>query len=180
MVAKAARRYASALLQIAIEQDILEGIMADVRLVHETIEASRDLELFLRSPIIKPEEKKEALHSVFSDSVQPLTLQFFDLVIRKGRERLLDQMMSGFIELYKEYKQILDVQVRFAMDLDDAQAGDLKKMLEKQTGKTIELQLEKQPELIGGMAIQIRDTIIDGTVRHQLSRLSSLFKEVAI
>lgn len=180
MILKAARRYAAALLQVAIETDRLEKILDDVRTIHETIEASRELKLFLRSPIIKPEEKRAALETIFGEQVDSLTGNFIDLVIRKGRERQLDQIMTSFIDSYKKYSGIVDVKVFSAMDLDGDVVSELEQALEKRSGKKVELQFSVKPELIGGIAVQIDDTVIDGSVRHKLERLRAQFREAAI
>ena len=180
MVLKAARRYANALLQIAIEQGSLERVMEDMNSIHNTIRDSRELRLFLRSPIIKPEEKEKVLRMIFEESCDSLTVQFLDLVVRKGRERQLDQIAEGFLKLYKLHMGIEDVELLTAMELPDSQLEELTATLERNTGKTVHLTVTEKPELKGGIAVRIGDTIIDGTIRHKVDQLETLFKQTAI
>lgn len=54
---KAAKRYANALLTLTQEQGSLEEVLEDIKTIHNTIKGSRDLQLALKSPIVKPSEK---------------------------------------------------------------------------------------------------------------------------
>lgn len=180
MVLKTARRYAHAYLQIAIEQNKLERILKDVYLIHNTVENSRELELFMKSPIIKPDDKRIALQSLFEDKIDLLTNEFLKLVVRKGRENLLDQIMLGFIEQYKVHKGIVDIEVHTASEISEDQTEKLKKALEKVTEKSVELTFHEDSELIGGLAVRIEDTVIDGTIKHKIDRLRSLFKQPTV
>lgn len=177
MVLKTARRYANAFLQIAIEQDILDRILKDVYLIHNTVEASRELNLFMKSPIIKPDDKRIALQTLFEDKVDPLTNEILKLIVRKGREKLLDQIMLGFIEHYKIHQGIIDVKVHSAYSLSEEAKTKLNKTLERVTDKSVEFTFHEDAGLIGGLAVRIEDTVIDGTIKHKLEQLSSLFKQ---
>jgi F-type H+-transporting ATPase subunit delta len=180
MVLKTARRYATALLQISIEQNKLEKILKDVELIHNTVKDSRELKLFMKSPIIKSDKKKSALHELFGSQTDSLTMQFLDLVVKKGRENLLDQIMKGFIDRYKEHANIIDINVYSADTLSDNTQQKLNQTLEDKTGKNVELNFHVEKELIGGIAVRVDDTIIDGTIKHKINRLKSLFLETAV
>src|SRR5690625_2310373 len=180
MSLKAARRYANAFLQIALEKQMVEKILEDVRSIEGTIESSRELFLFLRSPIIKSDDKQAVLKEIFSPAVEPLTMQFLEFVARKGRERLIPQIMQGFIDLYKKQAGIIDVEVRAAMELEQDQRKKLEQALEEVTRKQVDLSYVTDPGLIGGVAIRIDDTVIDGTLKHKIDQLGTLFQEAAI
>jgi F-type H+-transporting ATPase subunit delta len=180
MVLKTARRYANALLQISIEQNKLETILKDVELIHNTVEGSRELKLFMKSPIIKSDEKRAVLHELFGNQTDSLTVQFLDLVVKKGRESLLDQIMQGFIERYKQHAKIIDVNVYSASALRDDTLQKLNQTLESITGKSVDLHFHIDESLKGGLAVRVDDTIIDGTVKHKIDQLKTLFLETAV
>lgn len=180
MVLKAARRYAKAFLQIAIEQDNVASILEDVQMVKNTIDSSRDLTLFLKSPIIKSDDKRKALDEIFDDKIQPITQQFLTLLVRKGRENLLEQIMDGFIESYHDHAGIIEISVYSAMELSDKQKKRITDTLEKVTHKQAELEYHLDEELMGGLAVRIDDTVIDGTVRNKINRLKTLLTEASV
>lgn len=171
LTTKTARRYASALLQVAKERDEVEAVLDDMNLVHNTLEGSRELVAFLRSPVIKFDDKMEALREMFGEKVSKTTLLFLDLMARKGRINLLDQVTGAFREHYNRYAGIIEVDVQSAAELDEEQRDHLLRSLEEKTGMKVQMELSVNPDLMGGLSVRLEDTVIDGTVRHKLEEL---------
>lgn len=179
-VSKAARRYASALLQLAQERDEVEKILEDIRLIKNTVDGSRELLLFLRSPVVKQDDKEQALNRIFADKVEEATRLFIQLMVRKGRENLLDQIAESFIQQYNRYAGIVKVEAFTASPLTEEQVRHLQKSLEERTDMKVDLKITEKPDLKGGIAVRIDDTVIDGTVKHKFDQLESLFFESAV
>lgn len=171
LITKTARRYASALLQFAREEEAVEKILQDMNLIHNTIQGSGELVAFLRSPVIKYDDKMEALETMFGDRVEKATVQFLRLLSRKGRIHLLDQVTAAFRDQYNRYAGILEVDVFSASELSDSQRDQLHNSLEAKTGKDVTMNLSVNSSLRGGLAVRIEDTVIDGTVKHKLEEL---------
>src|SRR5690606_25099827 len=87
--ATVARRYAQALYQEAAAHGEAERIDEDVQSVQESLDASRDLELFFRSPIIAREKKEAVIGKLFDGKVAPLLVRLMRLLVEKGREDIL-------------------------------------------------------------------------------------------
>ncbi len=168
---KAARRYATALLELAKERDEVDEILNDIEYIHNTLEGSRDLVLFLKSPVIKFDDKTEALEKIFFEELEEPTKLFLKLLSRKDRINLLDQITKAFIEKYKEHAGIVTVSVFVAQELSGEQQELLHKNLEQKTQKKVDMNITVDKTLKGGMAIRIDDTVIDGTVKHKLQEL---------
>ena len=117
LVSKAARRYAIALLELSKEKKVVEKTLSDIQFIEKTISDSRDLELFLKSPIIKPTIKKETLGEIFKSHLNDLTMQFVTLIASKERSAILHQIASSFIHEYNKYAGIIEVEVRAAKEL---------------------------------------------------------------
>ncbi len=175
IVSKAARRYAAALLQNAIEQNSVQNILDDMTGIKNTIEESRELQLFLKSPIIKPTEKQKALSAIFGDTVSKEINRFLTVLSNKGRENLLLEVANAFIQAFKNNAGIITIDVKSAKALSGSQQESLKNILEKATDKKVELNLQEVEELKGGLAVKINDTVIDGTVKHKLEQLENKF-----
>lgn len=176
---KAAQRYALALLKSAEQEQQLEQTLKDVSFIQRTLQDSRELRLFLKSPIIKPEQKVDALNTLFKGKIGDLAYAFILLVARKKRVELLAPIFVSVLEQYKVMAGIKDVEIRTARELDDEQAAGLKASLEAYTGKKVNLTINLLPELKGGLAVKIDDTIIDGTIKHKLEQLEQKFVQTA-
>lgn len=179
LVSKAARRYATALLELAKDQDVLDRTLEDILLIKSTIEDSRDLLVFLRSPVIKPDKKVAALNAIFEGEVSELVHKYITLIARKNRQNMLDQIVAAFVEKYNEHAGIISAEVFVAKELDDKQLADVKKKLEEVTKKTVNVSTIVQEDLKGGMAVKIDDTVVNGTVKYKLEQLEDVFLSVA-
>ncbi len=175
MVSKAARRYANALFISAVEQKAIEQIKKDIDLIRNTILSSSDLRLFLRSPIVKHEMKRAALDEIFGGKIQKLTGNLIGILSEKGREYLLAGICQGFIDLYNQHHNILEIDVTTAFELADDQQSSLLKELESVTGKNVSMSITQNEDLIGGLTVQIADVKIDGSARFQLNQLKNKF-----
>lgn len=180
LITKASRRYATALLELAKEQDSVEDILEDVKLIQNTFDGSRELVLFLKSPVIKFDDKLGALEKIFGQRVQELTNLFIKLLARKNRVYLLDQIAEAFIQKYNEYAGIINVKVYTAYTLSDSQKEELHRALEEKTRKKVEMSISEDASLMGGIAVRIDDTVIDGTVKHKLAELEQKFLDAAV
>lgn len=180
LVSKAARRYAKAFLELAIERKSVEESLKDILFIKSTIEASRELVLFLRSPIVKPLDKKEVLVAIFDGKISKDSARFVSLITEKGREGILDDIVSAFIIEYNNYAGIITVGVNSARELEKEQLDKITSILEKMTSKKVILSTKVKTDLIGGISIQIEDTVFDATVKHKLNQLEARFLATAI
>jgi len=171
LVSKAARRYSIALLELSKEQNVVDKTLGDIQFINNTIIDSRELESFLKSPIIKPAMKKDTLITIFKDHINDLSLQFVSLIATKERSAILEQITSSFIREYNKFAGIIEVEVRAAKKLSAKQVKELQKVLEKTTSMKVNLSSVEQSELKGGLLVKIEDTVIDGTIKRKLEQL---------
>ncbi len=171
---KAAKRYAKALLRLSQEQGCLEEVLEDIKTIHETISSSRDLLLALKSPVVKPSEKIAILDKIFSKHIGSIAKQFILLIAEKERAALLLSITTSFFALYNEAAGIIEVTLKSAYQLRNKQLESIIKTLEDITKKNVQLRAEVTPSLLGGITIQMEDTVIDGSVLHKLNELEHM------
>ncbi|MEX0686997.1 MAG: ATP synthase F1 subunit delta [Balneolales bacterium] len=180
MSAKAARRYSSALLSIAIEQKKTQDVLKDIQLIDQTIRGSRELNLFLQNKIINQTKKQSVLTELFGSKVSDLTREFLTFLVTKNREDLLPDVTQSLLAEYNKMAGIVDVYAYYTKELEKNQATELKSVLEEKIGKKINLILKKDASLKGGLVVRIEDTVIDGSIKNKLKKLESLFMGSAV
>lgn len=168
---KTARRYAKALLEMATHQKLLDRVHEDLTMIESLLGQSTDLKKVLMNPVIKKPAKKSLLKSVFDGKVSTVTMEFLLTLCEKNREMILPEICHEFGELRNEAMGLLPAEVASVVELSSDQVRSIEQKLKTLTGKTPLLTLRKDPALIAGIRIQIGDTVIDGSVRHQLERL---------
>lgn len=169
---KLAYRYAKSLIELAIEQNQLEQIYSDMEYCSQIIKVSRDFVLLLKSPIISSDKKNAIIRQLMNGHVSPLTLSFFDIMIRKGREAYLVDIVKAFKTLYNQCKGITPVTVRSAVPLNEAFINQLVARLKKEIGlKEVAITTEINPDLIGGFVVQYEDKLLDASIARALREL---------
>jgi F-type H+-transporting ATPase subunit delta len=165
------RRYAQALFHTAQRDGVTEKIETDLETVDALLRATPTLLRIMRAPTIARTRKKELLQKVFAERISGLALRFLYLIVDKRRESILPDVNREFRALSYAHRNIQPVTVRVARHMSAEERADLARALEARTGKTIEIQEEVDPTLIGGVVLRIGDTIIDGSVAGHLRRL---------
>ena len=176
----ASRRYASALLDVAVDGNFLETVTGDLQNIHEVIAENRDLQMALKSPLIKGDTKSRILEELFRGQIGDKTMLFLKLLAHKKRANLISEVVTEFNALLDEKNGYLNADVKSAVKLSDDQARELVNGLSTRTGKKIRAKMSLDGSLIGGFTVKIGDTILDGSVSHQLQMLrKSLSSEMA-
>lgn len=172
---KITNRYAKALLDLAISENQLDLIVKDLEFVQKNILSLRELSLLIKSPVVKNDKKRKIFSELFKDKISEISLKFCELIIRRQRAELLLDIIQRFLELKDEYLNLKTVLVKSAIELDKNQIEELKSVLEKNLGKKVNLNLSIDEKLIGGFVVQIDDTVIDASLKHQLELLRKKF-----
>jgi len=174
-----ARRYAQALYQEAAAQGVTDTVDADVQILGETMDGSRELKRFFESPIISREKKEAVLGRLFDGRISELTTRFVELLVSKQREALVPAVVAAYRALRDEREGVVEAEVRTAQPLSSDEADRLKAGLEARVGKSIRMHIKMQPDLIGGLVVRVGDTVYDRSVRHQLDTLREQLDERA-
>jgi F-type H+-transporting ATPase subunit delta len=168
-----AKRYAKALFEIAEETKKLEKITNDVVFIDSLIRSSRELQLFLKSPIIKEDKKREVLKEIFSDSrVDPVTLKFIMLLVEKKREDILHDIVKVYQQIYDEKMGIVSAEVVTAVEVGERLKKKIeRKILELTGAKKVKASYRVDPSIIGGIVIRVGDTVYDASIRRRIQLL---------
>ena len=174
---KLATRYAKALFEFAKEKDQIQKVKEDLVLVKSVLKENYELKLVIESPIIFPDKKNDIFAGVFADKLSDTTFGFLSLTIKKKREPALITICDEYVRLYNKYNNIQVAFVTTVQPLSPALADAVKKLLEEETQSTIELQQILDDKIIGGLKIQIEDTLFDASILSSINKLRDEFLE---
>jgi F-type H+-transporting ATPase subunit delta len=117
---RVASRYAKSLMDLAMENNMLDAVYNDIRSFLDITQKSREMENVFNSPIIKFDTKLNIIRQVFGGRVNPLTLSFFEIVVKKHRESVLIPIAEEFVNQYNAHKGISKATVTTAIPMDEA------------------------------------------------------------
>jgi len=174
------RRYATALYEEADASGALDAVDDDVQMLRESLSSTGELARFFKSPVIPAEKKDAVVQSLLGDRVHSLLVRFLRLLIKKDRETMTTAVLDAYQSLRDEQRGIVDAHVTTARPLSDDAREAVVETLEAQTGYTIRLHVEADPDLIGGIVIRIGDRVFDASVRNKLSALHDRLRESSL
>ena len=169
---RVATRYAKSLLDLSNEKGELEGVCADMQLVASVCAENHELELLLKSPIIKTDKKQKIIQAIFEGKLNKISSGFIEIVIRKRREYMLQQVAIEFVSQYKRAKNIVMAEVTTAIGLDDTLR---KKVLALVKGESVEIVEKVDKNLIGGLIVRVGDKQVDASIIRQINELRKDF-----
>lgn len=171
--AKIGTRYAKALYLSALEENALENVYHDMQVLQQITTENPSFISFLKTPILKPSEKKQFFESVFSNYVHPLVLRFLFLLTEHRRENRLIDIIRNFYTLYLKNKNTVSVNLITTIKADDAMINLFKEKLQQILHKTILLQNTIDDKIAGGFILQIEDKEFDASVKTQLNKIKN-------
>lgn len=167
----AARVYAKALMDIGEESGELGRIYDDLMGLVKLYREDREFRAFFTSPRVDPDEKYRILKLALGDMVCRPVLGLIHVVIRKGRELLLDNIADQFERFRDLAEGNVHVHIRSARAVDDEIRERLKTLAKEDYGKNAVLHETVEPELIGGMIVRVGDYVVDGSIRRKIEKL---------
>jgi F-type H+-transporting ATPase subunit delta len=167
---KSAIRYATALMDLVLAQGKIERVEKDLSYFEQVMHTSTDFRLFLNSPIIRDDKKIAIYHQILTN-FDELTMMFFGLVTKNGRELLLPEIARQFHRLLEKHRDIVSGTITTSSPLD---AETKQTIIRKVSGTfkgNLSLKEEVNPSLLGGFIIRIDDKQIDASVASKLKQL---------
>ena len=168
----AARRYAEAAFEIALRDGTVDTWRRELD-VAATILADPGLADVIGNPSIPTTVREEAVRQGLGKRLSAPVLNLILFMIRRGRVDDLSQVAADFGSLVDLRNGIVHATASSALPLDTAELKKLTAKLEQMTGGTVELTVEIDPSLLGGLVVRVGDRLIDGSVRGRLERLRS-------
>jgi F-type H+-transporting ATPase subunit delta len=164
------RVYANALFEAAQEQGKLEHVGEQLAQLVEAERAVPELRELLRNPQLDPRARRAALEDVLGGT-EELLRNFLLVLSDKGRAGQLEEIAAEFERLVAEAEGVVHAELTTAVELSDDEAQKLLEQIEQASGRKVEATRTVDPDLIGGIVLQVGSHRLDASVRGRLDRL---------
>jgi F-type H+-transporting ATPase subunit delta len=161
--------YARSLFEVAKEHDKLDLVRDQLGEFADALSKTRELQMFFFSPYFSTPEKKDGLERAVTD-VDPVVLNFLELLIEKHRMPVLFRIRANFDALWEEENRLLPGQTTSAIELDESIVKQLGDRIAEQTDRKVELSAEVDPDILGGIVVQVGNSVLDASVRNRLEQ----------
>jgi len=172
--------YAEAFLQLAESRNEIDEVVDQSKSILELWNSSPEFRQAMGSPILEVESKKIALEKLFSKDLSPTFLNLLKLLADRNRIGLLDAVLERLLELFREQRNIALATVTSATELNESQQAELLKKVQAIAGTdNLELNLNVDPDLIGGFIVNVGSKVIDASLSGQVRRLGLALAKVS-
>ncbi len=176
-VSEAAQRYAAAVFDLAVTSGDVDAVDNGLTALAKTIEGDKTLSGVLRSPLHKSEEKAAVL-AILGDrlGLPDLAKRFVGVAALNRRAGDIPGMAAAFAEKAAKHRGSSRVVARVARPITKGQTLDIESAISKSLGRTVSVDVEVDPALIGGLQLKIGSKLVDSSIRTKLNSLTNLMK----
>ena len=167
-----AKRYARAIVELADEKKLLDKVGQELTAVADLLTQEAELLQFLQNPSITTVQKRKVLTTLLAQmELSTISRNALQLLIDNGRIEQLSAIAREYTLRVDERKGVLRVKVVSATILNQTHLMKIRYVLQNITNKTIEVESETDPNLLGGLRIHVGSLVLDGTLRTQLKNI---------
>jgi F-type H+-transporting ATPase subunit delta len=167
--------YATAMFHVAQAEGAIEAVEDELFRFARSLEGSDELRSTLTDDYVPAARRQGVVEDLLGGRAHPLTVQLISFVVGAGRARELPAIVDRLVSRAAAAKQRVVAEVRSAIPLTDDQTHRLEAALANATGKEVTVKVIVDPNVIGGLVAQVGDVVIDGSVRHRLEQLKTVF-----
>jgi len=167
--------YGRSLFEVAQESGTLDDVRGQIGQFADALNEERELQVFFFSPYFSTEEKKDGLKRAVTDA-DPTVTNFLELLVEKHRMPAIFRIRRELDRLWEKENKLLPVTITSAVALDDSTVDGIATAIREQTGQTVELTSQIDPDILGGIVLRVGNSILDASIRN---RLEQLRKQVA-
>lgn len=177
MSTRAAIRYAKAVLDQANHAKISEVVFGDMKSIQETLAGSKELRVVLQSPVVKAEDKKQALIQIFEKN-SDVTKGLIQILSSNKRINLLGSVALAYVDLYNNSKGVKVATVTTAVAITpEIQATVLSKVKQMTGSENVTIHNTIDDSIIGGFILRVGDLQYNASIANQLGNLKREFSK---
>ena len=177
MSTRAAIRYAKAVLDQANHAKISEVVFGDMKSIQETLAGSKELRVVLQSPVVKAEDKKQALIQIFEKN-SDVTKGLIQILSSNKRINLLGSVALAYVDLYNNSKGVKVATVTTAVAITpEIQATVLSKVKQMTGSENVTIDNTIDERIIGGFILRVGDLQYNASIANQLGNLKREFSK---
>jgi len=164
-------RYARALLKSATEQKLDETVYLEMQLMAKSYVDVPQLRHTIDNPMLSKDKKEMLLLTAVGGQPTELTKAFIQLVLREGREPVMQFIANSYVTLYRQQKNVIRGRLITAARVSPETEQKMRQMVESKTNGTVEFETEVNPDIIGGFILEYDTYRMDASVKAKLNNI---------
>ena len=180
LISGMAGRYATALFELALEENAIDAVMTDLARFDALLSESADLQRLVRSPVFTADEQTKALSAVLERAgIGGIAGRFLQVVAANRRLFAAVDMIRAFRALVARHKGEVTAEVTLAEPPSETHLSSIKDTLKSVTKKDVQIDVKVDPSIIGGLIVKLGSRMVDASLRAKLNSIKLAMKEVS-
>jgi len=170
-------RYAMALFELARDEKQLDAVSASLATLKSALGESEDFRRLIASPLISRDEAAKAIAATATAlKLDPLTTKFLGVLATNRRLGQISAVIRAFTSLTAAHRGEITAEVTSAHPLTEDQVAALKVKLKGELARDVALDLNVNPDILGGLIVKVGSRQIDGSIRTKLNTLAQAMR----
>ena len=173
-IASTENSYSKALYELAEENKCLNIVEEQALAVINLISQSEDFNQLLRDPTIKIEDQSKIMKEISNKfNFNELFNKFLNFLILKRRFFYVEKILKDFLVICSKNRGEISAELTVAKELNENEINKIKSELSKNFGSDIKLNYKYDPDLIGGLIMQVESIMIDTSIKNKLQKIEN-------
>ena len=123
------------------------------------------------NPMLSKDKKEALILAATGDKPCQLTKVFVALVLKEGRESVMQFMANSYVTLYRKQKNVIRGKLTTAARVSVETEQKMRRLVESNTNGTVEFETEVNPDIIGGFILEYDTYRMDASVKSKLNNI---------
>jgi len=169
-----AKSYSQALYELASEEKILNNVEEHVISLLKLISKSKDFNLLIQDPTNKQEDQLSVINIIFEKfNLNTLLKKFLNFLVVKRRFFYIKKILKDFVMICSKNRGEISAKLTVAKELNESEINKIKNDLSKNFGSDVKLNYNYDPDLIGGLIMQVESVMIDTSIKNKLQQIEN-------
>ena len=169
-----AKSYSQALYELAFEEKNLNGVEKNAISLLKLISQSEDFNLLIKDPTNKQEDQLNVINIIFKKfNLNNLLKKFLNFLVMKRRFFYVEKILKDFVMICSKNRGEIFAKLIVAKQLNENEINKIKNDLSQNFGSDVKLNYNYDPDLIGGLIMQVGSVMIDTSIKNKLQQIEN-------
>ena len=172
------KKYAQLLYQVAVKEDDINQISDYLHSIRSILKSVPELNQLFITRRVQVQDKMIMLKNILGDKISDIVMDLMVLLMGNGHMMLLGEVVKRFDYLKDKDSEIIKVQITSSSRLSDDEVQRISLNIENKIQKKVEVTMETDTSIVGGIKLRVGNTLIDGSVYSRLQKMRDILIQV--
>ena len=169
-----AKSYSQALYELAVEEKKLNDVEEHIISILKLISQSEDFNSLIKDPTNKQDDQLKTINIIFEKfNLDSLLKKFLNFLIMKRRFFYVEKILKDFLTICSKNRGEISAKLIVAKELNENEINKIKDELSQNFGSKVKLNYNYDPDLIGGLIMQVESIMIDTSIKNKLQQIEN-------